>query len=86
MPDVPSLLREAAAAMNGSNHTYHAFGLIGTALSKNVSIVQPSSLKVVPITPSASYATAGYKGIIHRVGPKIRKLTQLFDRKSRQEP
>jgi hypothetical protein len=34
---------------------YRAFGLIGTALSKKISIFQASSLKVVPISPNASY-------------------------------
>jgi hypothetical protein len=37
---------------------YHAFGLIGTALSKNISVFQSSSLKVAPISPNASYAAA----------------------------
>ena len=32
---------------------YHAFGLIGTALSKKISVFQSSSLKVVPISPNA---------------------------------
>ena len=34
---------------------YHAFGLIGTALSKKISVFRSSSLKVVPISPNASY-------------------------------
>ena len=34
---------------------YHAFGLIGTALSKKISVFQSSSPKVVPISPNASY-------------------------------
>jgi hypothetical protein len=33
---------------------YHAFGLIGTTLSKKIFVFQSSSLKVVPITPNAS--------------------------------
>ena len=33
---------------------YHAFGLIGTALSKKISVFQSSSLKVVPISPNVS--------------------------------
>ena len=35
--------------------SYHAFGRIGAALSKKISVFQPSSLKVVPISPNASY-------------------------------
>ena len=31
---------------------YHAFGLIVTALSKKIGVSQPSSLKVVPISPT----------------------------------
>jgi hypothetical protein len=37
--------------------TYLAFGLIGTALSKKISVFQSSYLKVVPISPNASYRT-----------------------------
>jgi hypothetical protein len=33
---------------------YHAFGLIGTALSKKIGVFQSRSLKVVPISPNAS--------------------------------
>jgi hypothetical protein len=33
---------------------YHAFGLLGTALSKKISVFQSSALKVVPISPNAS--------------------------------
>ena len=33
---------------------HHAFGLIGTDLSKNISVFQSSSLKVVPISSNAS--------------------------------
>jgi hypothetical protein len=32
---------------------HHAFGLIGAALSKKISVFQSSSLKVVPISPNA---------------------------------
>jgi hypothetical protein len=38
----------------GRGSGYHAFGLIATALSKNISVFQSSSLKVVPISPNAS--------------------------------
>jgi hypothetical protein len=34
---------------------YHAFGLIGTALSKKIGVFQSSSLKVVSLSPNASY-------------------------------
>jgi hypothetical protein len=37
---------------------YHTFGLIGTALSIKISVFQPSSLNVAPISPNASYACA----------------------------
>ena len=43
---------------------YHAFGLIGTALSEMISVFQSSSLKMVPITPNASYTITG----CHRIG------------------
>jgi hypothetical protein len=33
---------------------YHAFGLIGTALSKEIGLFQSSSLRVVPISPNVS--------------------------------
>ena len=36
------------------NASYHAFGLIRTALSKTISIFQSSSLKVAPKTPNGS--------------------------------
>jgi hypothetical protein len=42
----PSLERRLGA--------YHAFGLIGTALLKNISVCKASSLKVGPISPNAS--------------------------------
>ena len=32
---------------------YHALGLVGTALSKKISVFQSGSLKVVPIRPNA---------------------------------
>jgi hypothetical protein len=34
-------------------HGYHAFGLIGTALSKIIRVFQSSSLKAVPMRPNA---------------------------------
>ena len=34
--------------------SYHAFGGIATALSKNIGVFQASSLKVAPITPNRS--------------------------------
>jgi hypothetical protein len=34
-------------------HAYHASGLIGTALSKKMSVFQPSALKVAPMSPNA---------------------------------
>jgi hypothetical protein len=34
---------------------YHAFGLIGTALSKKISVLHSSSLRMVSISPNASY-------------------------------
>jgi hypothetical protein len=33
---------------------YHAFGLIGTALSRKIGVFRSSSLKLVPISPNAS--------------------------------
>jgi hypothetical protein len=42
----PAPRRRPAAA------PYHAFGLIGTALSKKIGVFQSSSLKVVPISPT----------------------------------
>jgi hypothetical protein len=33
---------------------YHVFGLIGTALSKNISLFQSSFLTVVPMSPNVS--------------------------------
>jgi hypothetical protein len=47
--------REACPGLGRIVALYHAFGLIGTALSKKTSIFQSSSLKVVPISPNASY-------------------------------
>ena len=32
---------------------YHAIGVIGTALSKQISVFQPSALKAVPMSPDA---------------------------------
>jgi hypothetical protein len=40
-------VRETAA------DTYHVFGLIGTALSRKISVLQKSSLRVAPISPNA---------------------------------
>ena len=37
-----------------ARRAYHAFGLIWTVLSKNISVFQSSSLKVVRISPNAS--------------------------------
>jgi hypothetical protein len=39
----------------GTTGMHHAFGVIGTALSKKISVFQSSSLKVVPISPNAWY-------------------------------
>ena len=48
-----------AAAPRGAHavateHIYHAFELIATALSKKISVFRSSALKVVPISPNAS--------------------------------
>jgi hypothetical protein len=37
---------------------YHAFGVIGTALSKTISVFRSSSQKVVQISPNALYEAA----------------------------
>jgi hypothetical protein len=42
------------SSSHSAEHTYDAFGLIGTALSRKISVFHPSSLKVVPISPNAS--------------------------------
>jgi hypothetical protein len=36
---------------------YQAFGVIGTALSKKIGVLQSSSRNVAPITPTASYSS-----------------------------
>jgi hypothetical protein len=41
--------------LSGPNDKSKRIGLIGTALSKKISVFQSSSLKLVPITPNASY-------------------------------
>jgi hypothetical protein len=46
-------LLDSPAQGRGAIPCYHAFGLVGTALSKKISVFQPSSLKVVPISPNA---------------------------------
>jgi hypothetical protein len=52
--------RHGAHSVITSNHRRitsvydQALGLIGTALSKKISVFEPSSLKVVPISPNAS--------------------------------
>jgi hypothetical protein len=43
----------AAIAEKPSRPRYHAFGLIGAALSKKISVFRSSSPKVVPISPNA---------------------------------
>jgi hypothetical protein len=49
--------RAAAPARQGPRRAArgrgHVFGLIGTALSKNIIVFQTSSLKVAPISPNA---------------------------------
>ena len=50
---------------------YHAFGLIVTALSKKIGVSQPSSLKVVPISPNALYA--GRACLLARIVPRFRR-------------
>jgi hypothetical protein len=49
--------RGARPAGFGTQHpedAYHAFGLIGTSLSKKISVFQSSSVEVAPISPAAS--------------------------------
>jgi hypothetical protein len=46
--------RSAGSCIDSTSPSYHAFGVIGTALSKKISVFHSSSLKVVPITPNAS--------------------------------
>jgi hypothetical protein len=58
--DIDAAILAAAnlAVSPGLGHTaasYHAFGLIGTALSKKIGVFLSSSLKMVPISPNASY-------------------------------
>jgi hypothetical protein len=49
-------LRFGAGLLNQTSHCYHAFGLIGTALSKKIGVFQSRYLKVVPISPNASHS------------------------------
>ena len=53
--EAPIVQADAKGYMVGSTREHHVFGLIGTALSKKISVFQSSSLKVVPISPNASY-------------------------------
>ena len=51
VPDEASLPLETRDQVRAS---HPCFGLIGTALSKKISVFQSGSLKVVPISPNAS--------------------------------
>jgi hypothetical protein len=45
---------------------YHAFGLIGAALSRKIGVFQSSSPKLAPISPNASCSKAPPAGTLRR--------------------
>ena len=57
---------------------YHGFGLVGTALSKKISVFRSSSLKVAPISPSSSYVAAGMWPL-HRVAQGFHHYDMIVD-------
>ena len=54
MPSVPDEASLPLETRDQVRASHPCFGLIGTALSKKISVFQSSSLKVTPISPNAS--------------------------------